>query len=505
MFTSEYFKNVNYRLFLLFASLSLFLLSMIGPPDVKIHALIFSFNIEELKNLYLSADQFIRMPDTTNRMILFLFALTLLICSSLVTNNIRDISYDYYTKTVKLLLSIFLLSILSTNNIYNIVMIIFIIVSIYFYIFHCRLDLESLEKYYLISFLLLFSLPFIHAKFISTSIQEVDNYTRFLLLIPVYLIIRKIKIEKEFFLYLVNISAIILAPLSILFYFDSDLRIRGYTSTATIYGNISIIFFLLSFISIYFYKKYHCAYIAVPYLASLSSLLSWGFSGSRSSIIPVIFVLILMLFFKHYRRYLAPLLSKLGLIFLLLTILVLISSNSYQRFTNISGNIATVDSKSSHHWTTKDSIIPRLIIWDGSIEIIKDNYLFGIGLDNFNKSLDQQIKLKNIQSIRKDFKNPTAGFNHAHNQYLDIFVKTGIFGLGTLIIFIYVNYYFFIQQIKRNDNNIYAIFGLMVIIAYSIFMINHAVFSHHQSTIFMLFMLVLFAALSRVEFNEDDS
>tara|TARA_Y100001936_G_C15828836_1_gene535688 strand:+ start:106 stop:663 length:558 start_codon:yes stop_codon:yes gene_type:complete len=185
--------------------------------------------------------------------------------------------------------------------------------------------------------------------------------------------------------------------------------------------------------------------------------------------------------------------------------LVLISSNSYQRFTNISGNIATVDSKSSHHWTTKDSIIPRLIIWDGSIEIIKDNYLFGIGLDNFNKSLDQQIKLKNIQSIRKDFKNPTAGFNHAHNQYLDIFVKTGIFGLGTLIIFIYVNYYFFIQQIKRNDNNIYAIFGLMVIIAYSIFMINHAVFSHHQSTIFMLFMLVLFAALSRVEFNEDDS
>jgi len=163
-----------------------------------------------------------------------------------------------------------------------------------------------------------------------------------------------------------------------------------------------------------------------------------------------------------------------------------------------------VDSKSIHHWASEDSIIPRLIIWDGSVEIIKNNYLLGVGLDNFNKSLDEQIKLKNIQPVRQDLKNPTAGLNHAHNQYLDIFVKTGVFGLGILIIFIYINYYFFIEQIKRKDDNIYAIFGLIVIMSYSLFMINHAVFSHHQSTIFMLFLLTLFAGLSRVNCHEDD-
>ena len=67
-----------------------------------------------------------------------------------------------------------------------------------------------------------------------------------------------------------------------------------------------------------------------------------------------------------------------------------------------------------------------------------------------------------------------------------------------------MNYYFFIEQIKRKDDNIYAIFGLIVIMSYSLFMMNHAVFSHHQSTIFMLFLLTLFAGLSRVNFNEDD-
>ena len=504
MFTSEFFKRVNYRFFLLFSSLILFFLSVIGPPDVKIHSLVLSLNIEQLKNLYLTSDQFIRMPDTTNRIITFLFGLILLIWSSFVENGVKDNCNDYYDKIVKILLSLFLFSILSTNNAYNIIAIILVFISIYFYIFHCKLNLERLEKYYLISFILFFSFPFIHSNFISTSIQEVDNYTRFLIIIPIYLIIRQIRIEKEFFLYLVNASAIILAPLSILLFFDTDFRIRGYTSTATIYGNISIIFFLLTFVSIYYFKKYNYTYLVIPYIASLSALLSWGLSGSRSSILPVLFILILMLFFKNTRKYLTPLFSRLGFSFLLFLLLIFISSNSYQRFLNISDGITSVDSKSIHHWASEDSIIPRLIIWDGSVEIIKNNYLLGVGLDNFNKSLDEQIKLKNIQPVRQDLKNPTAGLNHAHNQYLDIFVKTGVFGLGILIIFIYINYYFFIEQIKRKDDNIYAIFGLIVIMSYSLFMINHAVFSHHQSTIFMLFLLTLFAGLSRVNCHEDD-
>jgi len=209
-----------------------------------------------------------------------------------------------------------------------------------------------------------------------------------------------------------------------------------------------------------------------------------------------------MIFFRHFRKYLVSFLNKTGFIFLIFSIFILINSSSYQRFLNIYDDIYSVDSKNTHHWTQQDSIIPRLIIWDGSIEIIKDNYLVGVGLDNFNKSLDEQIRLNNIQPVRKDLNNPTAGLNHAHNQYLDIFAKAGIFGLAALIIFIYINYYFFVYHIRKSDDNLYSIFGLLVIISYSIFMLNHAVLSHHQSTIFMLLMLIFCAAQSKTTTTE---
>ena len=96
--------------------------------------------------------------------------------------------------------------------------------------------------------------------------------------------------------------------------------------------------------------------------------------------------------------------------------------------------------------------------------------------------------------IRKDFKNPTAGLNHAHNQYLDIFAKMGIFGFILLILFLLININFFHQKFKSSSllkQNV-ALFGMSTIVMYMSHMMTHAVFSHHHSTIFMLMVLILF-------------
>ena len=50
----------------------------------------------------------------------------------------------------------------------------------------------------------------------------------------------------------------------------------------------------------------------------------------------------------------------------------------------------------------------------------------GIGLSNFNKELQIQIDNGVILPIRPASDDLTAGMNHAHNQYFDLFAKLGV-------------------------------------------------------------------------------
>ena len=118
------------------------------------------------------------------------------------------------------------------------------------------------------------------------------------------------------------------------------------------------------------------------------------------------------------------------------------------------------------------------------------------GKNNFNQYLNSQIKDKKIDPIRNNQQNPTAGLNHAHNQYLDIFAKTGITGLFLLLFFLIMNLFFFLKRYLHNKNCFYAKSGLLTIITYSTYMLNHTIISHQQSSLFLSFFLIIMAGLS---------
>jgi O-antigen ligase len=145
-----------------------------------------------------------------------------------------------------------------------------------------------------------------------------------------------------------------------------------------------------------------------------------------------------------------------------------------------------------------DSIVPRINIWKGSVILIKKNIASGVGLNNFNSSLAEEIKLKNIKPMRNFSNNPTAGMNHAHNQYLDIFVKTGIFGFFALIFFIIMNLYFFYDRYKSSgdhDAKLLSLLGVVSIFGYMSYMLTHSVLSHQLSTLFMTLLLTILSAI----------
>ena len=443
------------------------------------------------------SDTFFRMPDTFNRALIFVLSLVFLVISSLYNSPFQShnrlITISFVT-----LSSLFFITIIITDNAYNLSMMLLIIISLYYYIYKADNHFKSIEIILLLSYLAFFIFPFIHSYFITTSITEVDNYTRFLLAIPLYLMIRDLDFDKQFFLYLINIASIILLPVALYFYllFDLD-RVRIFTSSATIFSNISMTFFLFSMLSIYFFKRYKLSYIFLAYLGSFSALFAWGLSGSRFTIIIPLLLIILLILMPNYRKYVTPFCNKIGLIFVTLLLSTFFVSTSFDRLTNLNlSSIGDYSKPEANHWIKKDSIVPRLLIWNGAINMINENTISGIGLNNFNKELHSQIINNKIQPIRKDFDNPTAGLNHAHSQFLDIFAKLGFFGFLLLSFFIIINFYFFYRLSKNNEDNIFAIFGLLFILIHSLIMINHVILSHHQSTIFMVFLLVFFAGLS---------
>jgi len=225
-------------------------------------------------------------------------------------------------------------------------------------------------------------------------------------------------------------------------------------------------------------------------------------------LLALIVSLIILTLFKTSRIQFFVQCKKISFIIISSFILVFIFSNSHTRIVDayeISYNYYSGNTQ--HHnanKSTSNSVIPRLSLWEGSKNIISDNTLLGVGLNNFNRELEKQIHDKKINPIRYDYgsgdsqkrvSNLTAGLNHAHNQYLDIFVKTGLFGFVTLIFFLTANLVFFINYYSKDNKNIYARFGITSIIMYMLFMLTHTITSHHQSTIFMVMFMVILAGL----------
>ena len=261
------------------------------------------------------------MPDTTNRFLVFILGIILLLISTNFLNKSHD-NTDRLSSIVLILFSLFFISILISDTFYNLIAILLTLVSIYYFIFFAHIRLNNLEKVFLISYLSVFLLPFFHSQYIYTAISEIDNYTRFILVIPIYIMLREISISEKNVIYILNISGLVLGPIALFFFLTNDtVRVRGFTSTATIFANVSLLFSVLSILTLRYCEDTKINPL-LPYAASLSSFLAWGLTGSRSSLFLFLTLFLLALFVKDIRKSFKILFNKKSFFFLLIASLI---------------------------------------------------------------------------------------------------------------------------------------------------------------------------------------
>lgn len=131
----------------------------------------------------------------------------------------------------------------------------------------------------------------------------------------------------------------------------------------------------------------------------------------------------------------------------------------------------------------------RLEMWKAAALAFREHPVFGVGKYNFGVSIRE---LENRGAISPSI----AGFNHAHNEILEVMATQGIFGLAGLLMFYLLPLRFFIRNLDAGErHNPYALAGIMLVLCYIDFGLSQVMFAHHLGIAFYAFMVCLLAGL----------
>jgi O-antigen ligase len=128
----------------------------------------------------------------------------------------------------------------------------------------------------------------------------------------------------------------------------------------------------------------------------------------------------------------------------------------------------------SYIYNHPSNLFYRYWNWKAAIEVIKENYLFGLGIIDAELMLSQKYNQLNMSNI--------SNFNE-HNQYLRMTIEMGI--LGAIVFLAKIS--FFIKNSIKSENFIF--FALIVSII--LFSITESIFLRHYGIIFFIFTSII--------------
>lgn len=307
------------------------------------------------------------------------------------------------------------------------------------------------------------------SEFALSSLESSFFYIRFILL-PIiiwYLIENNTDFLKYFFISL--LCAFIIALLAGLyqFIFTEDIRMYLLGSDNALMGHYLVrIFPLLVGIYIHYFNPRISSYVFLLILFVISDVVIYS-SGERTALglmtISSIFILIFISKFKVLR---------LSALFFSLIIIIIISiyfPSIKER--NIDRSIEQIGLNSSSNQVYIFSKVHHTL-YSTSIKIFRDNFVIGIGPNNFrNHCSDKDYTINRLSCS-----------THPHNTYIQILAETGILGF----LFIMIILFYFLYNILIHTK--------------SIIRSERRYLSDFQVCIFACYLLTLFPFLPTLNF-----
>lgn len=150
---------------------------------------------------------------------------------------------------------------------------------------------------------------------------------------------------------------------------------------------------------------------------------------AKSTIFIYLLIILLVLAISYYKKIIKTYALATLLIFVIgLSLSMLAIPRVKTRFTNL---IELVVNRDKVDYTQQESSTMRFSAMKSSVEIIKENWLIGVGPGDVVDELELSYERNNFRAAECKHTNP-------HNQFLRSFLMSGIFGLISLILIFYI-------------------------------------------------------------------
>jgi len=338
--------------------------------------------------------------------------------------------------------------------------------------------LENWEKFFLISFISYFLIITLNNFYFQGNIRDIDTESRFILVIPIYMYLRKSNVDFKFIEFAIILASFVYGMISILPAFfgisHSLFQFAKHTGIVSLYGatlGVTSLFLLNNNKTIF-----HNSIILIAALLGLATSI---IGGGRGVWIAAFLSFITLFYFNPLRQKNLERTLVIFVISLVVLMGYLLPQTNVKLRTDLAKN-ELVNFVENH--ATGTSIGARLEMWKSSFLISKDNLIFGIGEGNFKEKNNELIK---EDLIHKD----VSRFNHPHNEYLTTLVEQGLLGL-IFLIFLFSNILStcFSNFRKNLDTNILTplIFASSITLHYIFYSLSNGVFDHQNTTLFFV-------------------
>ncbi len=341
-------------------------------------------------------------------------------------------------------------------------------------------------------FLINVSLNLIH----GAQLSEYDEPSRFVLVIPVFFLLRRFPPSPRFFWGGIAAGAISSVFFSGWQFFSAaQARAGGFTNPIQ-FGNISMLFGILCAAGIGWavLEKRRCFWSFFLVCGVVSGLLGSLFSESRGSwlALPVALVFI---GFAYCRVAIHKWLLAGGAVVVMLALTLVISLPMFRGGERI--RLAVAETKS--YVTSGDSttsVGARLEMWRTSLILFPMRPLLGWGKEGYIKGTEQLVEAGRVRLVPGEH-------THPHNEYLDALVKRGLLGLIALLVLYITPLVVFSRHIRDVNPAArpYAIAGASLIISYLCFGLTQSFLTHNIGVTEFLLMLIILWSLLRSEQN----
>lgn len=351
------------------------------------------------------------------------------------------------------------------------------IIIIWISIFDFKNDWNKVKDNNLVKIVLIFVLLHVVALFWTEDLQwgalMLKKELKFLLL-PIFMLF----IKKEYIKYyiLAFLSAITVSEISsylIWFEIIEPFKSASVTNPTPFMSHISYNPFLVIALYIIIYlilfeknisnsKKYFYLFFVVT--MSINMFITGGRAGQV-----MYFVMILILFFQYYSK------NIFKAIFLSSLTILMIFSLAYNMSNLFSERVDLAYTELIDYQNKKDTSTGLRITYAlNSLEIIKENLIFGIGTGDF-KNEYEKMNQKNTPELMTTV-NP-------HNMYILILVQFGLVGLLIFLSIFYVQ----IKKALNNKNDLMKKMGIALPLLFLVIMFSDTYLLGHFTTMLFVF------------------